>query len=54
MQIIPKPKHVMSSPNIFDTSGNNLTTKNTVRNAAHVTHPEAIPEINRIVKLGHF
>ena len=54
MQIIPKPKYVMSSPHIFDTSGNSLTTKNTVRNAAHVTHPEAIPAINPIVKFGYF
>ena len=44
----------MSSPHIFDTSGNNLTTKNTVRNAAHVTHPEAMPAMNRMVKLGFF
>ena len=48
MQITPKPKYVASKPNNFDSSGNNFTTRNTVRNAAQVTQPEVIPKNDEI------
>ena len=47
MQITPKPKYVASKPNTFDSSGNNFTTRNTVKNAAQVTQPEVIPKIKK-------
>ena len=52
MQITPKPKYVASNPNNFDSSGNNFTTRNTVRNAAQVTQPEVIPKIEEIRKIN--
>ena len=39
----PNPRYVVCKPHTFENSGNSFTTRKTVRKAAHVTHPDAIP-----------